>query len=86
MTPYEARKLQASVREVRKLIKEYGDSLRTECDALRAEVERLRAHTWKQERAAVVGWLRDSADPRDSAVSLSYDIAGGDHWPEGVEG
>jgi hypothetical protein len=43
MTPYEARKLQASVREVRKLIKEYGDSLRTECDAALAEVARLKA-------------------------------------------
>jgi hypothetical protein len=45
--------------------------------------DQLPTHTWQQERAAVVGWLRDSADPRDSAVSLSYDIAGGEHWPEG---
>jgi len=42
MTPHEARNLRASVRKVRKLIKEYGDSLRSERDAALAEVERLK--------------------------------------------
>jgi hypothetical protein len=43
-----------------------------------AEVARLNAHTWQQERAAVVKWLRGAgwmANPRD--------IETGEHWQEG---
>lgn len=47
-------------------------------DALQAEVERLKAHTWEQERAAVVTWLR--SDYR-WAIGLGALIERGDHWP-----
>lgn len=48
-------------------------------EKLEAEVERLKAHTWEQERAAVVKWLRGAgwmANPKD--------IETGEHWPEGT--
>ena len=38
------------------------------------------AHTWEQERAAVVAWLRDD-DPESESVLVSYGIEAGEHWP-----
>jgi hypothetical protein len=51
---------------------------------LRAKVEQLKAHTWQQERAAVVAWLRlePSYQNRPWAVIMA-DIERGGHWPEG---
>jgi hypothetical protein len=47
---------------------------------LKAEVERLKAHTWQQERAAVVAWLRlePSYQNRPWAV-ITADIERGKH-------
>jgi len=51
--------------------------------ALEAEVERLKAHTWKQERAAIVAWLRN--DKRGMRTWAGC-IERGEHWPtEGGE-
>jgi hypothetical protein len=50
-------------------------------EKLEAEVERLKAHTWEQERAAVVAWLRlePSYQNRPWAV-ITADIERGEHW------
>lgn len=48
---------------------------------------RLRAHTWQQDRADVVAWLRDEADPwcggSEGAYRLAEQVETGEHWPEG---
>lgn len=70
------------------------EDLSKRIDELEAEVERLKAHTWQQERAAVVEWLRATVDiyeavehgeewPEDVTRSLCNDIERGEHWPEG---
>lgn len=38
-------------------------------------------HTWQQERAAVVAWLRDD-EPESESVLVSHGIERGEHWPE----
>jgi hypothetical protein len=46
--------------------------------ALKADVERLQEHTWEQERAAVVAWLRN--DKRGMRTWAGC-IERGEHWP-----
>jgi regulator of replication initiation timing len=55
--------------------------LRVKVAALEAEAERINAHTWEQERAAVVAWLRSAIAAGNGRVS--YCIESGEHWPEG---
>jgi hypothetical protein len=57
------------------------DDLRKENAALEAEVERLKAHTWEQERAAVVAWLRRLPTwPFRSPLYYATCIERGEHW------
>jgi hypothetical protein len=52
-------------------------------EKLEAEVAQLKAHTWEQERAAVVAWLRlESSYQNRPWVVITADIERGEHWPE----
>lgn len=50
------------------------------------EVARLKEHTWEQERAAVVAWLRLESSYRNIPYrpwdAISAGIERGEHWPE----
>lgn len=79
----EVERLEAEVERLKAVL----EISRTETDALDtvivdlvADVERLKAHTWQQERAAIVAWLRDTIyDPaRDR---LAERVEAGEHWP-----
>lgn len=54
---------------------------------LKAEVERLKAHTWEQERAAIVEWLREKSKTYHRKAwcelvdILAQYIEQGEHWP-----
>ncbi len=50
---------------------------------LDAEIERLKAHTWEQERAAIVAWLRSGTrlSPDRYALIYAASIEAGEHWP-----
>jgi hypothetical protein len=67
----------------RDLYRELVNNTSIHLSELKAEVERLKAHTWEQERAAVVAWLRLEPSYRNRPWTvITADIERGEHWPK----
>lgn len=67
---------------------EDDDIVEVRVKKIETEMERLKAHTWKEERAAVVDYLRRSGDLGKVGLSkhcydLCHAVEAGKHWTEG---
>lgn len=89
-------KLQAEVERLRAVVGHCSEYEKK----LEATVVDMSAHTWEQERAVIVAWMKLESAGRFVDVSLSYEskvirsalvmlaesIECGEHWPEGGKG